>query len=89
MEDKWYNIYDANCLGAAMNEWEENGTQMWSPAIFWCDEQHIKNMCNSDYPYNVEEIEYFDGFPNAKKIAMAYLKYSKQNITVRKIVSEA
>ena len=37
------NIYGANCLGALIQEFKENGKDMYDFWGFWNDEKHLKN----------------------------------------------
>ena len=54
------NLYQGNAYLIFLNEWEEDGKNLYSLYSFWADKQHMKNCLGLTSKKNEESFNYFN-----------------------------
>jgi hypothetical protein len=91
-DGKKSNLYRGNALVIAVNEWEQDGRNLYSLAWFAADEKHFKNMLglskefkeNSFEDFGIKELTLNTRYKETEKI-VALLARAKAEVTINLI----
>lgn len=82
------NLYRGNAFCIAVNEWEDNGSQLYCVAWFFCDESHAKNCLGLSKGYDgcfgefdIKELHLNTKYTETAKLAQMLAK-AKVNISI-------
>lgn len=80
------SLYTGNAFLIMLNEYEQDGEEMYSMFSFWVDEQHMKNMLGLNKKGGYTENHYAEGWSHLTKFRLSKQKCRNINKIVPALV---